>query len=130
MLTPNDLLENLRDSVHNAALRYEDGDIVLIFATPKQVQAINIALGKIVPETIKDRALRITLLADIAGRSTRTFRSSKDLTLPEASALIDRLYNTAGSEVISLAHAELRSETVSAIQYAYAALKEGHASPA
>jgi hypothetical protein len=194
MLTPNDLLENLRDSVKNAALRYADGDIVMIFATQRQVQAINIALGKLVPETIKDRALRITLLADIAGRSTRTFRSSKDLTLSEASALIDRLYDTetraqhtwaekrpedgerieAWSEPIQewmqgtyfadgidgliewpdaslceieeygaeeipkwrtiemhgLADAALRPETASAIQCAYATLKEEHASPA
>lgn len=126
MLTPTETLDNLRDSIINAALKYQDGDVEIRFATTKQVQALVIALGKIVPETkaAKGRALRIALLAEITGRDPRFFRSSKDLTIEEATALIDRIYETMPDDTASLAFAALRPETVSAIQCAYAHVKE------
>ena len=81
------------------------------------MQAINIALREIVPEA-KKRAQRIALLASICGREPRYFRSSKDLLFEEASALIDRLYETDGAEE-SLATARLRPEVADAIRHAW-----------
>ncbi len=118
MLTPTDQLHNLRDSLMTARAKYEeDGDVEVRFATPKQVQAISIALGKIVPEA-KQRQSRIVLLAYIAGRDPRYFQSSKDFTFEEASALIDRLYETTGDET-SLADAQMREEVTDAIRQAW-----------
>ena len=120
MLTPTEQLHNLRDSMLTAAAKYADGDIEVRFATPRQVQAINIALHKIVPEA-KRRASRVMLLAYIAGRNPRYFRSSKDLTFEEASALIDRLFETTGAEA-SLIAVPFRAGTVAAIRQAWAEL--------
>ena len=117
MMSNTDKLENLRDSIINARLKYEDEDTDLRFARPKQVQAINIALRQIVPEA-KKRAQRIALLASVCGREPRYFRSSKDLLFEEASALIDRLYETDGAEE-SLSTAHLRPEVADAIRYAW-----------
>ena len=117
MMSNTDKLANLRDSIINARLKYEDEDTDLRFARPKQVQAINIALREIVPEA-KKRAQRIALLASICGREPRYFRSSKDLLFEEASALIDRLYETDGTEE-SLAAARLRPEVADAIRHAW-----------
>ena len=117
MLTPIEQFHNLRDSILNAALKYEDSDIEIRFATTKQVQAINIALRTIVPEA-KRREQRIALMAYITGRDPRYFKSSKDLTFEEASALIDRLFETTGDED-SLANVPLRDSARQAIRYAF-----------
>jgi len=66
----------------------------------------------------KKRAQRIALLASVCGREPRYFRSSKDLLFEEASALIDRLYETDGAEE-SLSTAHLRPEVADAIRHAW-----------
>ena len=46
MLTPQQRLENLIDSIKTADEWYDDEDHPIVFATEKQVKAINIALQK------------------------------------------------------------------------------------
>ena len=92
MLTPQQHLENLIDSIKTADDWYDE-DHPVVFATEKQVKAINIAMQKIV-KGIK-RADRIALLAKLCGRKLCFFASSKDMTTAGANALIGAIYGEA-----------------------------------
>jgi len=112
MLTPFQRLDNLIESIKTADDYYDD-DHPLMFATERQVSAINIALHKIIKRIKKPD--RIDLLALLAGRKKCFFSSSRDYTLAGANALISSLYG----EAIDLKTADMDQAVVAAIAYAY-----------
>ena len=121
MLTPQELLQNLIDCIATAD-QFGDDDSQTIFATERQVKAVNIAIQKIIPGIKK--AARIHLIAIISGRNPDLFRSSRDLTLQGANAILHSIYGDAED----LSVAEMNPRTVTAIKHAHTS-KEQNVQP-